>query len=102
MSQTKISLVIDNPSDFPAFEGAFPTVLDAAAAIPGRLRLESGKVFPKEDRSPTPAHRTLDLHFAGYDSASRAVEAPESGAFFGGLAGTGVSFIALFSDVERS
>ena len=100
MSHTKITLIVDNPSDVAAFEDAFPALLESAAALPDLIRLESGRVFPKEDGTPTPAHRTLDLYFTDYETASRAVQSPEAGALFGGLATTEVGFTGLFTDVE--
>ena len=98
---TKITLVIDNPTDPDAFEQAYVGVLSAARSLPKLQRLESAKVWPKEDGTPTPAHRTLDLYFDSYEDASAAVAGPEAGAFFGQLGATGTSFTGLFSDVEQ-
>jgi hypothetical protein len=98
---TKITLIIDNPADPDAFEQAFPELVRAAQALPKLQRLESAKVWPKEDGTPTPAHRTLDLYFDSYDDASAAVAGPEAGAFFGQLGATGTSFTGLFSDIEQ-
>lgn len=97
---TKITLIIDNPTDVDAFETAYRRVLDSAAKLPGLRRLESARVWPKDDGSPTPAHRSLDLYFDGYDEASAAVATPVGGEFFGELVGTGTSFTGLFSDIE--
>ncbi|SDT35956.1 hypothetical protein SAMN04488543_3936 [Friedmanniella luteola] len=97
---TKITLIIDNPADPAAFEQAYPGLVRVARSLPGLQRLESAKVWPKEDGTPTPAHRTLDLYFAGYDDASAAVTTPEAGQLFGQLATTGASFTGLFSDIE--
>ena len=33
-----------------------------ARKLPGLTRLQSSKVWPKEDGSPTPAYRLLDLY----------------------------------------
>ena len=98
---TKITLVIDNPTDPDAFEQAYAGVLSAARTLPKLQRLESAKVWPKEDGTPTPAHRTLDLYFATYDDASAAVTTPAAGDLFGRLGATGTSFTGLFSDVEE-
>jgi hypothetical protein len=98
---TKITLVIDNPADPDAFEQAYEGLLDVAQSLAGLRRLESAKVWPKEDGTPTPAHRTLDLYFDSYDDASAAVQTPEAGAFFSRLSATGVTFTGLFSDVEQ-
>jgi hypothetical protein len=81
--QNKITLVIDKPVDADAFEAEVPDLITVASAL------------------PEPAHRTLDLYFDDYDSASRAVSTPQAGAFFAKLAETGVTFLALFSAVEN-
>ncbi|MCC8907699.1 MULTISPECIES: hypothetical protein [unclassified Curtobacterium] len=99
---TKITLIIDNPTDPAAFEQAYPALEEAAGALPQLRRLEAGKVWPKEDGTPTPAHRTLDLYFDSYDDASAAVAGEEAGAFFGQLGATGATFTGLFSDVEKA
>lgn len=97
---TKITLIIDNPADREAFEAVWAQVRSAADTLPAVQRVESAKVWPKEDGSPTPAYRTLDLYFASYEDASAAVEAPAAGAVFGGIIGSGVTFTGLFSDIE--
>jgi len=99
---TKITLIIDNPSDPTAFENDYAELSALAGKLPGLRRVESAKVWPKEDGTPTPAHRTLDLYFDSYDDASAAVAAPEAGEFFQRLGGTGTSFTGLFSDIEES
>jgi hypothetical protein len=74
-----------------------------ARKIPGVQRLETAKVWPKEDGSPTPAYRLMDMYFTDYDAASAAVTTPEAGAFFPGvfaLATGGVRIV--FADVEQS
>ena len=98
---TKITLIIDNPADPTAFEQAYPELLATARTLAKLQRLEAAKVWPKEDGTPTPAHRTLDLYFASYDDASSAVATAEAGAFFTQLSATGTSFTGLFSDVEQ-
>ena len=102
MSETKITVIYDNPTDFDAFEAAFgEEQLEAARRIPGHIRFEVSKVWPKEDGSPTPAYRMIDLYYPDYASASEAVATPEAGAFFeamGRLSTGGVR--VLFSDVE--
>jgi len=77
--QTKISLVYSNPTDPAAFEASYPRQLELARKLPGLARLQASKVWPKEDGSPTPAYRLLDLYFADYAAASAA--AAEAGAF---------------------
>lgn len=98
---TKITLIIDNPTDRDAFEQSAAELVGLAEKLPKLKRLESAKVWPKEDGTPTPAHRTLDLYFDSYDDASAAVATAEAGALFGALAGTGATFTGLFSDIEK-
>jgi uncharacterized protein (TIGR02118 family) len=78
---TKISFVYSNPADPAAFEAAYPEQLTLARKLPGLTRLQASKVWPKEDGSPTPAYRLLDLYFADYTAASGA--AAEAGALAG-------------------
>jgi hypothetical protein len=99
---TKITLVIDNPDDPAAFEQAYVDIARLAAQLPEVRRVEAAKVWPKEDGTPTPAYRTLDLYFDDYDQASAAVAAPVAQDFFGRIVGTGVGFTGLFSDIETA
>lgn len=69
---TKISFVYSNPTDPDAFEAAYPEQIALARKLPGLTRLQASKVWPKEDGSPTPAYRLLDLYFADYEAASAA------------------------------
>src|SRR5580704_8480035 len=46
--------------------------VDGSRKLPGLTRLQTSKVWPKEDGSPTPAYRLLDLYFADYAAASAA------------------------------
>jgi hypothetical protein len=99
---TKIELIVDNLDDADAFDAALPGFLDLARALPGLQRLESGRVWPKEDGTATPAFRTLDLYFAGYDEASAAIASAEGGAFAGAFFGAaGGKVTGLFTDVEE-
>jgi len=98
---TKITAVFENPQDPEAFEAGHGDQVALAKKIPGVLRIESAKVWPKEDGSETPAYRVLDLYFTDYDAASRAVTTEEAAAFVGKvfeLATGGVRL--LFADVE--
>jgi uncharacterized protein (TIGR02118 family) len=70
--QTKISFVYSNPADPDAFESAYPEQLELARDLPGLTRLQASRVWPKQDGSPTPAYRLLDLYFADYAAASAA------------------------------
>ena len=98
---TKIEFIVDNQDDNDALDAAWPGLLEKARALPGLERLESGKVWPKEDGSPTPAHRSLLLYFPGYDEASAATSSPEGGAFFPAFFETAHGRVtALFTDIE--
>ncbi|PJJ70603.1 uncharacterized protein (TIGR02118 family) [Diaminobutyricimonas aerilata] len=99
---TKITLIIDNPADPAAFEITYARIQELAAQLPALRRLEAAKVWPKEDGTPTPAYRTLDLYFDSYDDASAAVATPIAGEFFPLLIGTGTTFTGLFSDIESA
>ena len=72
MAATKITFVYSNPIDPTAFETSYPEQLAMARQLPGLVRLEESKVWPKEDGSPTPAYRLLDLYFSDYAAASAA------------------------------
>lgn len=102
MSETKITVIYDNPADPEVFETAYGAEqLEAARKIPGHIRFETSKVWPKEDGSPTPAYRMIDLYYPDYAAASAAVATPEAGAFFeamGRLSTGGVR--VLVSDIE--
>ncbi|NJC12784.1 hypothetical protein F4558_002610 [Micromonospora profundi] len=97
---TKITLIVGNPANPAEFEKVYADVRRAADAFPKLQRVESAKVWPKEDGTPTPAYRTLDLYFASYDDASAAVATPAAGAVFGGLQGAQVEITGLFSEIE--
>ena len=99
---TKITLVIGNPADPDEFEKVYADVRAAAETFPKLQRVESAKVWPKEDGTATPAYRTLDLYFDSYEEASAAVATPAAGDLFGGLIGTQVPFKGLFSDIEAA
>ena len=99
---TKVTYIIDNPSDPAAFEAAYPALEDSVKQFPNLQRYEAGKVWPKEDGTPTPAYRTLDLYFNSYDDASAAVATAEAADFKRQLAATGTTFTGLFLDVQES
>jgi uncharacterized protein (TIGR02118 family) len=102
MPETKITVIYDNPTDPAAFESAYEVEqLAAARRIPGHIRVEASKVWPKEDGSPTPAYRMIDLYYPDYDAASAAVATPEAGAFFEAMARLSTGGVrVLFSDIE--
>lgn len=97
---TKISFVYHNPTDPDAFEAAYPEQLALARSLPGLTRLQASKVWPKEDGSPTPAYRLLDLYFADYASASAATA--EAGPLVGATIehATG-GVLILFAEVQE-
>lgn len=72
VNPTKISFVYSSPADPQAFEVAYPDQIALARKLPGLTRLQTSKVWPKEDGSPAPAYRLLDLYFADYAAASAA------------------------------
>jgi uncharacterized protein (TIGR02118 family) len=99
---TKITFVYDNPTDPDAFEAGYAQSLALAKKLPGITKVETSKVWPKEDGTPTPAYRLVDLYFSDYDSASAAVATEEAGALFPSvfaLATGGVRI--LFADIEE-
>ncbi|WP_106815693.1 EthD family reductase [Microbacterium timonense] len=97
---TKITLIFDNPADPSAFETVYPEIAELARQLPDLRRVEEAKVWPKEDGTLTPAHRTLDLYFDSYEAASAAVASPIAGAFFERVLSTGTPFTGLFSDIK--
>ena len=100
---TKITIIYDNPENPEVFEAAYPEQVTLARKVPGVERIESARVWPKEDGSPTPAYRLLDLYFADYGAASKAVTTPEVGELVGHikqLATGGVRIV--FAEVENS
>jgi uncharacterized protein (TIGR02118 family) len=102
---TKITVIYDNPTDPAEFERVYEAarLVELARRMPGLERLETSKVWPKEDGSPTPAYRQIDIYFSDYDAASAALTTAEAGALFPALAEAatgGVKF--LFMDVEES
>jgi len=101
---TKISVIYDNPTDPDTFEAGYAAgQVELARKLPGLERIETSKVWPKEDGSPTPAYRMIDLYFADYDAASAAVTTAEAGALFPSILGLATGGVRiLFSDVEVS
>jgi uncharacterized protein (TIGR02118 family) len=100
---TKITAIYENPEDPDAFEAGHREQLALARKIPGVERIESAKVWPKEDGSATPAYRVLDLYFADYAAASKAVTTAEAGAFVAKLSELATGGVRLlFADVEES
>jgi uncharacterized protein (TIGR02118 family) len=98
---TKITIIINNPADPASFDSIYTEIAEYAQQLPKLRRFEAAKVWPKEDGTPTPAYRTLDLYFDSYEAASAAVATPAAGEFFQRLIGSGTSFTGLFSDIEN-
>jgi uncharacterized protein (TIGR02118 family) len=101
---TKITVIYDNPTDPAAFEATYAqNQVDLARKLPGLIRIETSKVWPKEDGTPTPVYRMVDLYFRDYDTASAAVATPEAGALFPSIFGLGTGGLrVVFADVEVS
>jgi uncharacterized protein (TIGR02118 family) len=100
---TKITVIYDNPVDPAAFEAGYAEQLELAKKLPGLQKVETSKCWPKEDGSPTPVYRMIDLYFADYDSASAAVAGPEAAAFVPTVFGLGTGGLRIaFMDVEES
>jgi hypothetical protein len=100
---TKITIIFDNPTSSEDFESAYPDLLASARKIPGVQRIETSKVWPKEDGTPTPAYRLIDLYLPDYAAASEAVTTPEAGEFFPtafALATGGAR--AVFAEIEET
>jgi uncharacterized protein (TIGR02118 family) len=100
---TKIIVIYENPHSPDVFEAGYADQLNLARQIPGNQELQSSKVWPKEDGSPTPAYRVLDMHFADYEAASQAVTTTQAGEFFDSVfkLATGGVRIA-FADIETT
>ncbi len=101
---TKITIIYDNPVDPAAFESAYASgQVELAKKLPGLESIETSKVWPKEDGSPTPAYRMVDLYFPDYDTACTAVTTAEAGDLFASVMGSATGGLrVLFSDVEVS
>jgi len=49
---TKITFIFDNPVDSAAFESSYPDLIDRARKIPGVLKVETSKVWPRRTALP--------------------------------------------------
>ena len=100
---TKISVIYDNPTDPADFEQRYAERHERlAAALPGAVRLETSTVWPKEDGTPTPKYRTVDVYFPDYDTAAAAVTTAAAQAFVSDVFALGTQVTMLFSDVRTS
>jgi hypothetical protein len=99
----KLTIVVDNPNDPDAFDALYTSPANKAGLsnIANNQRVESAKVFPKEDGSPTPAYRTTDIYFSDYATACAALASPDTRGVLGGLAQAATGGIRfLLSDIE--
>lgn len=98
----KLTVIYDNPTDAEAFEKHYQDVhVPLVGKLAGVTKVETAKVFPKEDGSPTPAYRTADIYFADYDSASAALATPEGQALAQDAMSLGSAGVKLLlSDIE--
>jgi uncharacterized protein (TIGR02118 family) len=101
---TKITIIYDNPIDPEVFEAGYGAgQVELAKKLPGVQSIETCKVWPKEDGSPTPAYRMVDMYFDDYDTASAAVTTAAAGELFAGVRGLATGGVKiLFSDVAPS
>ena len=101
---TKITVIYDNPTDPEAFEAGYAAgQVELARKLPGLQRIETSKVWPKEDGTATPAYRMVDLYFPDYDTASAAVTTAEAAALFPSILGLATGGLRIvFADVEES
>jgi hypothetical protein len=98
---TKISFIYDNPTDPMAFEAGLPELLTLKKAIPGLIRLDSSKVWAKEDGSETPLYRIVNLYFADYGAAVAAVATAEAAVMFPGVFDLATGGVRIaFANVE--
>ena len=97
----KLTVIYDNPTDPEAFESHYSSVhVPLVGDVPDVQKVETAKVFPKEDGSPTPAYRTADLYFTDYDTAVAALGSDGGTKLLGDareLGSAGVKF--LLSDI---
>lgn len=75
---TKITFVYSNPTDPEAFEKAYPGQLAMARELPGLIRLQESRAWPKQDGTATPVYRLLDLYFTDYEAACAAAAEAKS------------------------
>lgn len=98
---TKITVIYDNPQDASAFEAGYADQIALAGKLPGVQKVESSKVWPKEDGSPTPAYRLLDLYFHDYAAASHAVTTQQAAELFPHIIESATGGVRIvFADVE--
>jgi uncharacterized protein (TIGR02118 family) len=100
---TKITVIYDNPTDSAAFEAGYAGQAELVRRLPGLQRIEASKVWPKEDGSPTPAYRMVDMYFPDYDTACAAVTTAQAAALFPSIFGIATGGVRIvFADIEES
>ena len=101
---TKITIIYDNPTDTASFDAGYAdNQVALAKKLPGLQKIETSKVWPKEDGSPMPLYRMVDLYFADYDVASAAVTTPEAAELFPSIFGLATGGVRIaFSDIEET
>ena len=71
--------------------------------MPSTIRIETSKVWPKEDGSATPAYRFIDLYFTDYETASKAVTTEAVSAFVKEILDLATGGVRItFADVEEN
>ncbi len=101
---TKITFLFANPTDATSFEAVYADgYMDLVRALPGVQKVESSKVWPKEDGSATPAHRIVDAYFADYATACATLATAAAQALFPATFHLGTGGVTIiFSEVETS
>jgi hypothetical protein len=100
---TKIAVIVDDPERLMEFESPYADLLTRARIIPGVLRHETSEVWAKEDGSPTPECRLIDMYLPGYDDANAAARTPEAAEFFPRASELAPGLTrGVFADIEES
>ncbi len=101
---TKMTFVYDNPAEPAAFESAYADGhVQQLRSLPGVRRVETAKVWPKEDGSPTPAYRTVDVYFDDYDATCAAIASPQAQKLIPGVLSMATGGVRiLVSEIEEA
>ena len=100
---TKITVIFDNPETPEVFEATYPDLIDRARKIPVVLRMETSKVWPKEDGTPTPRVPPDRLVPPRLRHGQRGRQHPRGGGVLpAGLRARHRGARALFADIEES
>ena len=76
---TEITVFYDNPS---VFEARYPQQVALARKVPRVERIKSARVWPKEDGSPTPTYRLVNVCYTDYAAASQWVATADAPRLF--------------------